>query len=114
MKDKQVDAMPSGLSKELLFQTLLNQQKLLTEQCLEGEECRSRNDRQTYFRIARELVEAQFVLADQELTRRLWQEVSDLNLEMGRIINLLYRCSSHEDESEMVEVDDAFMQLKLS
>ena len=48
------------------------------------------------------------------MTRRLWQEVGDRNLEIGRIINLLYRCSSHEDESEMVEVDDAFLQLTLS
>ena len=53
-------------------------------------------------------------MADQELTRRLWQEVGDRNLEMGRIINLLYCCSSHDDDNEMVEVDDAFLQLSVS
>ena len=114
MKDQQVDAMPSGLRAEQVSKKLLSDQELLNETVLAGEECRARNDRQTYFCISRELVEAQFVLADQELTRRLWQEVGDRNLEIGRIINLLYRCSSHEDESEMVEVDDAFLELTLS
>jgi len=114
MKDQRVDAVSSGLSEEQVSQNLLSDKELLNESVLEGEECRARNDRQTYFSIARELVDAQFVLADQELTRRLWQEVGDRNLEIGRIINLLYRCSSHEDENEMVEVDDAFLQLTLS
>ena len=114
MKDQQIDSLPSVLSKEQVSRKLLSEQELLNETVLVGEECRARNDRQTYFSIARELVQAQFVLADQELTRRLWQEVGDRNLEMGRIMNLLYRCSSHEDESEMVEVDDAFLQLTLS
>ena len=114
MKNQQIDSLPSGLSEEQVSQKLLSDQELLNETVLAGEECRARNDRQTYFSIARELVDAQFVLADQELTRRLWQEVGDRNLEIGRIINLLYRCSSHENESEMVEVDDAFLQLTLS
>ena len=114
MKDQQIDSLPSVLSKEQVSRKLLSEQELLNETVLAGEECRARNDRQTYFSIARELVDAQFVLADQELTRRLWQEVGDRNLETGRIINLLYRCSSHEDESEMVEVDDAFLELTLS
>ena len=106
--------MSSGLSEEQVSQEPLSEKELLKETVLAGEECRARNDRQTYFSIARELVDAQFVLADQELTRRLWQEVGDRNLEIGRTINLLYRCNSHEDESEMVEVDDAFLQLTLS
>ena len=106
--------MPSGMNQEQGSQKLLSEKELLNETVLAGEECRARNDRQTYFSIARELVDAQFVMADQELTRRLWQEVGDRNLEIGRIINLLYRCSSHEDESEMVEVDDAFLQMTLS
>ena len=114
MKDQQIDSLPSGLSEEQVSQKLLSGQELLNETVLAGEECRARNDRQTYFSIARELVDAQFVLVDQELTRRLWQEVGDRKLVIGRIINLLYRCSSHQNESEMVEVDDAFLQLTLS
>ncbi len=114
MKDQQIDSLPSVLSKEQVSWKLLSEQELLNETVLAGGECRARNDRQTYFSIARELVDAQFVLADQELIRRLWQEVGDRKLEIGRIINLLYRCSSHEDAIEMVEVDDALLQLTLS
>ncbi len=114
MKNPRVGAVPLGLNDEKVSQKRPSDQGLLTQTVLTGTECRARNDRQTYFSMTRELVDAQFVLADQELTRRLWQEVGDRNLEMGRIINLLYRCSSHEDDSEMVEVDDAFLQLTLS
>ena len=108
MNDQQVDALPSGLSQGQISRIPLS------ETVPAGEECRARNDRQTYFSLARELVKAQFVMADQELTRRLWEEVGERNLEIGRIVNLLYCCSSHEDESEMIEVDDAFLQLSVS
>ena len=108
MMHQRVDDVPSGLSQERISR------QLLRETVLAGEECRARNDRQTYFSMAREIVDAQFVRADQELTRRLWQEVGDRNLEMGRIINLLYCCCSHEDDSAMVEVDEAFLQLTVS
>ena len=108
MSDQQVDALPLDLRQRQV------PKPQLSGTVLNGEECRARNDRQTYFSLARDLVEAQFVMADQELTRRLWQEVGDRNLEMGRIINLLYCCSSHDDDNEMVEVDDAFLQLSVS
>ena len=74
-------------------------------------ECRSRNDRQTYFSIARNLVHAQFRLDDRELSRRLWQEVADRDLEVGRIINLMYGCWFHQDEEEMIEVDNRHLGL---
>ena len=74
-----MEGAPSGLIEQNITSHLLN------EKVLAGDECRARNDRQTYFSLARELVTAQFVLADHELTRRLWQEVSDRNLDMGRI-----------------------------
>ena len=76
-----------------------------------AEECRARNDRQSYFAITRELVHAQFELADMELTQRLWQDVADRNLEVGRILHLLYGCCCHQDNSEMVAVDDSFLQM---
>ena len=107
MNNPYVDSVQPVLSEPQISRELLN------DQVLAGDECRARNDRQTYFSIARDLVSAQFVLADQELTRRLWQEVGDRDLDIGRIINLLYRCSSHDDDSEMVEVDDAFLQLSV-
>ena len=74
-------------------------------------ECRSRNDRQTYFSMTRSLVQAQFKLDDRELSRRLWQEVADRDLEVGRIINLMYGCWFHQDEEEMVEVDHRHLSL---
>jgi len=72
-------------------------------------ECRLRNDRQSYFAITRELVQAQFVLADGVLSQRLWQEVADRDLEVGRILNLLYGCWFQDDEAEMTALDDAFL-----
>ena len=74
-------------------------------------ECRSRNDRQTYFSITRSLVQAQFKLDDRELSRRLWQEVADRDLEVGRIINLMYGCWFHQNEDEMLEVDNRHLAL---
>ncbi len=68
-------------------------------------ESRIRNDRQAIFDLTRQLVHAQFELADQELTNRLWEEVIQRNIEIERILNLMYRCTSHEDENEMLEVD---------
>ena len=58
MKDQQIDSLPSVLSKEQVSRKLLSEQELLNETVLAGEECRARNDRQTYFSIARELVDA--------------------------------------------------------
>ena len=77
----------------------------------QASECRSRNDRQTYFSMTRSLVQAQFKLDDRELSRRLWQEVADRDLEVGRIINLMYGCWFHQDEEEMIEVDHRHLSL---
>ena len=77
-------------------------------------ECRLRNDRQSYFAMTRELVQAQFVLADGVLSQRLWQEVADRDLEVGRILNLLYGCWFQDDEAEMTALDDAFLALGVS
>ncbi|EAU73197.1 hypothetical protein [Synechococcus sp. RS9916] len=76
-----------------------------------AEECRARNDRQSYFAITRELVRAQFELADMELSRRLWQDVADRDLEVGRILHLLYGCGCHHDEAEMVDVDETYLSM---
>ncbi|WP_170953660.1 hypothetical protein [Synechococcus sp. UW179A] len=48
------------------------------------------------------------------MTRWLWQGVGDQNLEMERIINLLNCSSSHKDDSAILEVDEAFLQLTVS
>jgi|TARA_B100001093_G_scaffold84429_1_gene75963 hypothetical protein len=74
-------------------------------------ECRSRNDRQTYFSMTRSLVQAQFKLDDRELSRRLWQEVADRDLDIGRIINLMYGCWFHQDNEEMIDVDERHLNM---
>ena len=74
-------------------------------------ECRTRNDRQSYFAITRELAKALFVLADSELSRRLWQDVADRDLELGRILHLLYGGWNLENDEEMLEADKQFLAL---
>ncbi|WP_392351048.1 hypothetical protein [Parasynechococcus sp.] len=77
-------------------------------------ECQARNDRQTYFSITRELVRAQFQLADHELSQRLWQDVADRDLDVGRIIHLMYECWFHSDTEAMTEADEGFLALSVS
>ena len=75
-------------------------------------ECRARNDRQSYFAITRELAKAQFVLPDSELSRRLWQDVAERHLEVGRILHLLYGGWAIENDEEMLEADQRFLALE--
>ena len=67
------------------------------------------SDRKMIFSIVRELVNAQFILADEELVNRLWKDVADRNLNKERIINLMYRCSFHNDDVAMLEADLSFL-----
>ena len=67
------------------------------------------SNREAYVSCARNLVVAQFQLADQELTQRLWQDVADRNLDVDRIIHLMYRCRFHDDNEALKEADDAFI-----
>ncbi len=80
---------------------------------LETREARIRNDRQSVFQLVRDLVQAQFELADEELTRRLWQDVADREIDVDRVINLMYTCSFHEDDNEMTEADETFQKTGL-
>ena len=65
------------------------------------------NDRQIIFAIVRQLVRAQFELADEELTNRLWQDVLERGIEVQRVLDLMYKCSSYDDK-EMMELDFAY------
>ena len=76
-------------------------------------ECRIRNDRQSYFALARELVHAQFDLADAELSCRLWQDIADRELDVARLLHLLYGGWDVEDEKEMLEADQQFLSLEV-
>ena len=77
---------------------------------LANQESRVRNDRQVVFQLVRELVQAQFVLSDGELTKRLWQDVADREIELDRVINLMYTCCFHEDDNEMTKVDETYQK----
>ena len=80
---------------------------------LETQETRIRNDRQAVFQLVRDLVQAQFDLADEELTKRLWQDVADRKIDLDRVINLMYTCSFHEDDEEMTKVDETYQKTGL-
>ena len=84
---------------------------LLPSKDIRSTEETKRNDRQSYFCLTRQLVSAQFVLADGQLAARLWQEVADRDMDLGRVINLLYGCSFPEDDQAMQEADDAYLNL---
>ena len=71
-------------------------------------------EQSTYFRIARDISEAQFYLGNRFQEIYLWQEVGDLDMDVARIENLLYRCFFHDDEDAMIETDRKFMANKQS
>ncbi len=76
-------------------------------------ETRTRNDRQAVFQLVRDLVQAQFERGDKELTKRLWQDVADREIDLNRVINLMYACSFHEDDNEMTRVDESYQKTVL-
>ncbi len=57
------------------------------------------------FSLARELIDAQLNCGNDELSRKLWNEVAALKIDPKRIINLIYSCYSHEDNQSMLEAD---------
>ena len=69
------------------------------------EECLLRNDRQSYFSLARRIVRAQFQFADKSRTQQLWQEVADRGMDVDRITNLMYGCHFQDDETAMLIAD---------
>ncbi|WP_320675828.1 hypothetical protein [Prochlorococcus sp. MIT 1300] len=70
------------------------------------------SEQEMIFDLARQLVHAQFCLADDELTNRLWREVADRKIDEKRIINLMYKCSFHEDNQSMCEADELFITFR--
>ena len=65
---------------------------------------------QLVFTLVRQLAEAQFVRADRELTRRLWQEVADLEIHPDRITTLLYGGQSCADRQGLMSLDESWSQ----
>ncbi|MBL6741884.1 MAG: hypothetical protein ISP80_05535 [Synechococcus sp. BS301-5m-G53] len=68
----------------------------------------SRQLQQAHFDAARNLAQAQFQLADAELSQRLWQDVADRDLDVDRVLNLLYGCWFQEDPAELRAADVEF------
>ena len=96
--------------------TLALKQKIIPQSSkfpVGNEEVKVRNDRQAVFQLVRDLVQAQFDRGDEELTKRLWQDVADREIDLDRVINLMYTCSCHEDEYEMTEVDETYQKTGL-
>ena len=103
---------PHGLPRIAWSSTAVQSFAQDTKVELAGHECRMRNDRQSYFKVVRDLVHAQFELADQELSSRLWQDVTDRDLDRGRILHLLYSCHDLHDDDEMMRCsDEAYVAL---
>ena len=67
-------------------------------------------DQEKICSLTRELINAQFQLCDDELTNRLWEEVANLNIDPERIINLMYKCYSHDDFTSMIETDSKYLE----
>ena len=65
-----------------------------------------------YFKITRDIAEAQFYLGNRFQEIYLWQEVADRDMDVSRIENLLYGCFFHDDENAMIEADKEFMTSK--
>ena len=72
-------------------------------------DCNAKIERKELFSLVNEIAKAQFSLADEELTKRLWNHVLDLGIDTGRIINLLYCCQIYEDYESMLEADLCYL-----
>ncbi len=57
------------------------------------------------YSLAKDLINAQFNLGNDELSRKLWDEVAALKIDPNRIINLMYRCYLYEDDKSILEAD---------
>ena len=80
---------------------------------LATKESKKINDQQAVFKLVRKLVHAELELSDKELTSRLWKDVADKGIDLDRVINLMFSCSIHEDDNEMIKVDEIYQRTGL-
>jgi hypothetical protein len=59
--------------------------------------------------LSQQLMDAQFVRADQAGSERLWQEVALLDIPVDRILHLLYGGHDSSDRTELIEADNAWI-----
>ena len=69
-------------------------------------------EQSAYFKITRDISEAQFYLGNRFQELYLSQEVGDRDMDVSRIENLLYGCFFHDSEEEMVEADREFIAIE--
>ena len=79
-------------------------QALLPAAPRSAEECRSRNDRQSYISLVRELNHA-----SGELALRLWDDAQERHMDLGRIVHLLCLCSLSSDEASLQAADAEYL-----
>ena len=79
-------------------------QALLPAAPRSAEECRSRNDRQSYIALVRELNHA-----SGELARRLWDDAQERHMDLGRIVHLLCLCCLSCDEASLQAADAEYL-----
>ena len=72
----------------------------------------SAREQSAYFKLTRDIFEAQFYLGNRSQEIYLWQEVANRDMDVSRIENLLYGYSFHDDEAAMAEANDDFMSRK--
>ena len=74
-------------------------------------EDRLRNNRQSYFTMTLDLVDAQLEWRDAELSSRLWKEVADRGMDQARNLHLLHGVEAHDDEEALQRSDMVYLQL---
>ena len=69
----------------------------------------AKREQDVYISCAKNLANAQFQLADAELSRRLWQDVAERKLDVDRLLNLMYGCWFPDDRQAMQEADRNYL-----
>ena len=94
----------TSLSPPLLPARRPQWQALLPAATRSAEECRARNDRQSYIALVRELNHA-----SGELALRLWDDAQERHMDLGRIVHLLCLCSLSSDEASLQAADAEYL-----
>tara|TARA_Y100001968_G_C19446352_1_gene765594 strand:- start:4742 stop:4987 length:246 start_codon:yes stop_codon:yes gene_type:complete len=58
-------------------------------------------------------VQGKFDRVDEELTKRLWQDVAERDIDLDRVINFMYTCTFHEEKYEMTKLDETYQKTGL-
>ncbi len=73
-------------------------------------EVKNKVSQKEVFLLAKDLINAQFTHGDDELCRRLWDEVGLRRIDPNRVINLMYTCCSDNNDQSMKEADRSYIE----